>query len=181
MTLWVWGRYPNGGFDVKIIIWGLSLAAKYMIESQQFCDRRFFLRFGTVVVGELGFHTRRADDVDVEAIIAPFFQGDSIAQTGSDNVSVGTTVVGIPYTFSVGTIPGPALDVGDIVMTLLGGFEDVAFRGIGRQVPSGEFTTALGRYRIVLDFHVIVPPPGEAPAWFTYEVVWNAMDALVKR
>ncbi|KAI4198963.1 MAG: hypothetical protein LQ350_004944 [Teloschistes chrysophthalmus] len=110
---------------------------------------------------------------------------EAITLGGSEDVmqgvsSISTADAGSILTFRISSLIGPPMSVGDVAMTLLGGFEDVAFRGIGTRIHSGAFATSRRQYRAVLDFHVVIPPPGDAPVWFTCEVAWGAMEALVK-
>ncbi|KAL9576460.1 MAG: hypothetical protein Q9212_007081 [Teloschistes hypoglaucus] len=174
IALLVRGGYPDGGFDVKIMIWGLSVATRFMIESKCFCFRRFVLWLDDRPMGELHFRSA-SSGMGVEATT---LEGSEDVMHGGSNIS--TAVAGLPLTFRINSVIGPPMSVGDIVMTLLGGFEDVGFRGIGTRIHSGHFTTSRRQYRVVFDFHVLVPPPGEAPAWFTCEITWAAMESLVK-
>ncbi|KAI4103396.1 MAG: hypothetical protein L6R37_003835 [Teloschistes peruensis] len=174
IALLVRGGYPHGGFEVKMTIWGLSIATRFMIESKEFCFRRFVLSLDGRSIGDLDFRPV-SSSTDVETMMLE--DSKDILQAGSN---ISTADAGFPLTIRISNLPGPEMSIGDIVMTLLGGFEDVAFRGFSTQIHSGHFITSRRQYRVALDFHVVFPPPLAAPVWFTCEIVWGVMEALVK-
>lgn len=55
------GPQGRGGFDVKYMIWGLALAAKWMTDERNFRDWQFELAWDRRVVGALCSHLRHLE------------------------------------------------------------------------------------------------------------------------
>ncbi len=165
---------PGGNFQSRNMIWGLTLATKYMVDHNSFQNWRFTLYSGNMIVGliwymnidtheELG--SRSTDDGEI-------FRRTEIAeaQSGVEDLKVALNI-------EINDLKGPLLTLNQVMMVVVSGLSDIALYDVDQPVPYNEFMTAFASYRgkLFLSF----PWPAESPpAWFRYGFILSILQKV---
>lgn len=159
------GQYPDGGFAIKHMIWGLTLAFKHMVDRNQFRNWHFTLRLRNTVVGDLWYETRPQD---TESNDLPTWM--NLTQNELVIPQPVTANENVEFDISIQDIPGGDLNLNDIMMVLIGGLTDIAIHNFHQKVSDDYFETWFAPYRANIELLPAAPPPS-SPLWFTYETV----------
>ena len=154
----------QGTFGASYIIWGLTLAIKYMVDCNEFRNWQFVLRWRGQYVGMVWFMDKSPQE-------GPEATPSSNAISLHLNDDAPNTVA----IFTIDDVAGPALNLNEVMMVIVGGFTDIAHHVPTDRVPGSRFTTSFEPYRARFDLSAddrII-----RPAWFTYLLVNNVLEA----
>ncbi|KAL8717736.1 MAG: hypothetical protein Q9225_005047 [Loekoesia sp. 1 TL-2023] len=159
------GQYPQGGFAIKHMIWGLTLAFKHMVDRNQFRNWHFTLRLRNTIVGFLSYESspEDAEPNDFPTWIDLAQNELVIPQPATDNENIN-------FDITIKDIPGSNLNLNDVMMVMIGGITDIAIHDFDQKVSNDYFGTWFTPYRAYMELSPSAPPPS-SPLWFTYGTV----------
>ena len=157
----------QGAFEASYIIWGLTIAIKYMVDCNESRNWKFILRWRGQYVGMVWF----VDESPQEGPEATF-------SSNATSLHLNDAATNTVATFTIDDIAGPALELKDVMMVIVGGFTDIAYHAPTDLIPDSRFTTAFEPYRAMFDLNA--DDPSVYPAWFTYLLVNSALEAAGK-
>ncbi|KAL8913351.1 MAG: hypothetical protein Q9171_001828 [Xanthocarpia ochracea] len=168
---------PGGTFESRNMIWGLTLATKYMADHNSFQNWRFTLHLEDMIVGVIWyinegnneeFESRSTNDREI-------FRRTEIAeaQSGVEGLKVGADI-------EIKDLQGPVLNLNQAMMVVVSGLSDIALYDVNQRVPNNEFVTAFPSYRGRL-FLSFPWPAGSPPAWFTYRFILLILQKVALR
>ncbi|KAL8738767.1 MAG: hypothetical protein Q9181_000484, partial [Wetmoreana brouardii] len=173
MALSMSGLYPGGGFDVRFMIWGLTLAIKRMVDQERFLNWRFTLRWRGDLAGTLWyFYDRSYDGIGGASV------WENATQTELPTVpsKLGDKNAG-GITFGIEELPGRPLYLNDVMMAIVSGLTEIAVYDMEQQVREDYFETVFARYNAKFRLWP-AERPSVPPTWFTYEVVRLALQIM---
>ncbi|KAL8837771.1 MAG: hypothetical protein Q9170_002389 [Blastenia crenularia] len=175
------GPGPEGGYDVKHMVWGLTLAAKYIVDNNEIRNRRFTLKRGQEYVGTIWYWWER-----------------SRLEVGSDN----STSVFVPddsFTIASGTA-GEKNDLPEVILNynswdrhagltlniamiaIIGALSDIAPHDLQKPVTDivtrNIFISQFPPYPAKLRLHS--PLPGQAREKLSYYAVYAVLLKLAE-
>lgn len=140
------GPNPAGGFDTKYMIWGLVRATRYMKYGNDFRNYKFRLRWKNVVVAFVSFDYQQPTigmagaDASMENTFAA---GNSSKAAGRTKSTQGIPDIGVKLDWSKPTVP---LSFNDVMMTIIGGYADVAVHGMDDFQEQTRLVTSMPPY-----------------------------------
>lgn len=164
----------GGGFDVRHMVWGATLAFKHMVDRSQFRNWRFTLRWHSNAVGTLWYiyETPRGGIASNETLALMGVQQTGVALKES---RIDTETVNIR--FHVREVPGDLLALNEVMVVIVSGFTDIAFHDSRQPVDGHRFETKFPPYRGKLYLESILRPP-MTHDWLTNEVVRTTLKQL---
>ena len=156
------GPYEGGGYDTRYIVWGLALAAKYMVNRNSFRDWYFTLRLQDAVKGTIWYHQSPYESIETNTSLPGLDSDDQ-------NALVEFSIVDLPT--------GYELDFNDVMMVIIGGLTDVAPHDIQQRVRGNYFRTEFPPFRAEFDLRAATAR-AVPPIWFTYDIVRQALARL---
>ena len=165
---------PGGTFESRNMIWGLTLATKYMVDHNSFQNWRFTLYLGNTIVGLIWYinidtheeaEPRSTNDLEIFRRT-----GNAEAQSGGEDLKVALNI-------EINDLKGPVLTLNQVMMVVVSGLSDIALYNVNQPVPYNEFMTAFASYRgkLFLSF----PWPAESPpAWFRYGFILSILQKV---
>ncbi|KAL9605308.1 MAG: hypothetical protein Q9179_001482 [Wetmoreana sp. 5 TL-2023] len=175
MALSLSGVHQGGGFDVRFMIWGLTLAIKRMVDQERFRNWRFTLRWRGDLVGTLWYFYESSHD-GVEGNGPPIWENTTRIELPTvPSRLVDENAGGI--TFGIEEVHDSNLRLNDVMMVIVSGLTDIAVHDMENQVRQDRFETFFVRYNARFRLWPDVQPPA-SPTWFTYEVVRSALQTV---
>ncbi|KAL8922329.1 MAG: hypothetical protein Q9172_003621 [Xanthocarpia lactea] len=165
---------PGGTFESRNMIWGLTLATKYMVDHNSFQNWRFTLYLGDMVVGLIWYTNvdTHEEFVSKSTNDRGIFRRTEIAEAQS-----GVKDLKVALNIEINDIKGPVLTLNQVMMVVVSGLSDIALYNVNQRVPYNEFMTAFASYRgkLFLSF----PWPAESsPDWFRYGFILTILQKV---
>lgn len=167
----------NPEFQVKYMIWGITLAYKHMVDNNQWLESRFTLRSRNVVVGSLWYASnphpwlQATNETSAASTSTPAVY--SLAQLVDDDENPAIT---FDISELVPEARGQILAMKYVMMAIVAGFTDIARHDMDRQYPTRRFTTVFPSYGAEFDLLVNYQPTRRP--WFTYDVLRRVLVQL---
>ena len=156
--------HPQGGFEVKYMIWGLLSAIRYMDAQNLFRGFRFKLKWQERDVGTIIFGGGRR-----------YSNFEGAANFSSTTLPPASSQPNRILDFQVGwNTPDNPLPFNDVMMALIGGFSELVIHGMSDQVQGSSWRTAFPPYESSVEMRSLIP---NVP-WWTYDVIFDALAQL---
>ncbi|KAI4192963.1 MAG: hypothetical protein LQ346_004058 [Caloplaca aetnensis] len=168
---------PGAAFYGNYTVWGLTMAAKYMVDNNAFRSGRFMLHWEYRLVGDIRF----AKGSGISSIEANSTTDDLDLSRSADlaeaQLETSTRDLGAMPAMEFRETRGAVLSLNEAMMVIVGAFSDIAFHDSAERIPSNVFTSAFPPYRgnMLLSFQW---PPGSAPDWYTYKFLILLLQRL---
>ncbi|KAL8724457.1 MAG: hypothetical protein Q9166_007942 [cf. Caloplaca sp. 2 TL-2023] len=168
---------PGRGFDSKYMIWGLTLATKYMVDRSQFRNWLFTLQYRNQNVGQIWFiRANPPTGTPIEA-------GNT---TDSREISQRTDLAGASSEIEnlhavpdidIQNISGAVMTLNEVMMVIISGLSDVAFHDKSQRIQTNFFVTRFAPYRgrLTMSFPW---PRLLSPAWCTWGFMLEVLQKL---
>ncbi|KAL8976120.1 MAG: hypothetical protein Q9205_007812 [Flavoplaca limonia] len=173
------GPHDRGGFDVKHMVWALTLVIRRMVDINSFRNYRYNAKLNGNSVGHVWIMYKTpgegsaANSTALTATLQPLDLG-AVIQGPNPN----------PFAVRVSTIRGPVLSFVDAMMAIISGLTNIAPHDmsspVGGDLHPSRITSTWPPFRARFGLANLVPPSVTAPVWFKYEVVLQALKALAR-
>ncbi|KAL8916124.1 MAG: hypothetical protein Q9208_008691 [Pyrenodesmia sp. 3 TL-2023] len=176
MSLATSGVGPQSQFQAQYMIWGLTLAVRFMKDRQEFRNWRFTLQWqGNVVGGLFYLHRSPRDTIDSSATLSV---GDAW-QTDAPRAAPSTPVDNAVVTFSIYAADRVHIDYDDAMMVLVAGMTDLAGHRMDEPVDRYHFETTWLPYTGWFSLSPSkVTPASLRQGWFVYGLVSQLITRL---
>lgn len=169
MSLATSGIGPQSQFLPQHMIWGLTLAVKYMKDQQQFRNWRFTLQWQGNVVGTLLYlYTSPGDTIESSATPSAGDLWQPDAPISAHGIPVDDAVV----TTEIYAVESVQIEYEDAMMVLVSGMTDLAMHRMDEPVVGYHFDTTWLPYACWFLLNPSKVTPGSLPPrWFRYNRV----------